>query len=114
MPPVGSQAGADLAYAFCANGAPGDQVQPERIVLLLQNWNMHDQQATATAMQEVRPWLARLIVVIGPGLGRDEGFGKESPTLNAAEVRSHLRSRRRRPVPRRAGPALVLGRPTAC
>ena len=69
------QAGADLAYVFCADGAAPaiKSYSPELIVLpCYKTANMHDQQATATAMQEVRPWLARLdCCVIGPGLGRE-------------------------------------------
>ena len=50
---------------------------------------MHDQQATATAMQEVRPWLSRLdCCVIGPGLGRDGVLKGVADLMNAAEVRS--------------------------
>ena len=58
------QAGADLAYVFCADGAAPaiKSYSPELIVLpCYKTANMHDQQATSMAMQEVRPWLARLL-----------------------------------------------------
>ena len=85
------QAGADLAYVFCADGAAPaiKSYSPELIVLpCYKTANMHDQQATSMAMQEVRPWLARLdCCVIGPG--RDEGVLKGvADIMNAAEVRS--------------------------
>ena len=87
------QAGADLAYVFCADGAAPaiKSYSPELIVLpCYKTANMHDQQATSMAMQEVRPWLARLdCCVIGPGLGRDEGVLKGvADIMKAAEVRS--------------------------
>ena len=83
------QAGADLAYVFCADGAAPaiKSYSPELIVLPCYKTAMlHDREAVAKAMQEVRPWLGRLdCCVIGPGLGRDAGVLEGVAALLACE-----------------------------
>lgn len=59
--------GADLAHIFCVKdaGTPIKSFSPEPIVHPV--LDQHD------AIKHIRPWLDRLhVIVIGPGLGRDE------------------------------------------